>query len=89
VGQVLELQSRKSWSSGVARCLLCGCEEVAVAPAGVVWMECSRCHAMKSAYVNACERDGAEWRCGCGNDLFHVKPEGVYCPNCGEWQEGF
>jgi hypothetical protein len=27
--------------------------------------------------------------CLCGCQFFHITPDGVYCPNCGEWQRGF
>lgn len=77
-------------NSGKARCMACRHEHVAVAPVGVVWMECPECHAMKALFIGACERQGeAHWTCNCGNDLFHATPEGFYCPNCGEWQKGF
>lgn len=77
-------------NTGKARCMACGHEEIAVAPVGVVWMECSECHAMKSLFIGPCEIEGAaHWTCNCGNDLFHATPEGFYCPNCGEWQRGF
>lgn len=75
---------------GTSRCMACGHEDVTVAPVGVVWMECSACHAQKALFVGACEQQGAaHWTCACGNDLFHVTPEGLYCPNCGAWQQGF
>ena len=76
--------------TGPARCIACGHEEIAVAPIGVVWMECSECHAMKVLFKHAvCDESRLHWTCNCGNDLFHATPEGFYCPNCGEWQRGF
>lgn len=36
--------------------------------------------------------EGTTWlecpQCGCGNFLFQVTPEGIYCPRCGVWAEG-
>jgi hypothetical protein len=93
MSKVVSLAERKEKeaprSTGKAICMLCGHEQVSVAPTGVTWMECANCHSMKSHFIYPCERDGEQWKCDCGNNLFHVKPEGYYCPNCGEWQNGF
>ena len=87
MSSVVELDEYRPHNSGKARCLTCSHEHVAVAPVGVTWMECPACHTFKATWVGACQRDGLEWQCKCGNDLFHVKPEGTYCPHCGEWQK--
>ena len=76
--------------SGKARCLQCKHEWVAVCPVGTEWLECPECHSIKGHMLYSCLReDTAHWTCGCGNDLFYVVPEGIYCPNCGEWQNGY
>ena len=75
--------------SGIAICLDCKHEWAAVAPVGVVWLECPSCSLARGRFKYQHERDGEQWKCNCGNDLFHVKPEGIYCPNCGVWCEGF
>ena len=75
--------------SGETRCLACGHEWVAVAPVGTVFLECPSCSLVKGMLKYPCEREGEHWECNCGNSLFHITPDGVYCPNCGEWAEGF
>ena len=92
MAEIIGIDSLKAapHNSGLARCMVCKHEHQAVAPVGVVWMECPECHAQKALFVGSCERRGeAHWTCACGNDLFHATPEGFYCPNCGEWQKGF
>lgn len=74
--------------SGQAFCLDCQHEWVAVVPIGTLWLECPSCTLVRGRLKFQCERVGEQWECGCGNDLFHVTPDGVYCPNCGAWQEG-
>jgi hypothetical protein len=75
--------------SGKARCLACRHEWVAVAPVGTRWMECPSCTLERGRFVAQVERNCAHWHCGCGCDLFYVVEDGIYCPNCGEWQHGF
>jgi hypothetical protein len=29
------------------------------------------------------QKNGEHWECKCGNALFFIRPQGVYCPNCG------
>jgi len=78
--------------SGVAMCLDCKNEWAAVAPhldGFPIWLECPKCGLIRGRFKYQHERFGEQWSCGCGNDLFHIKPEGIYCPNCGTWQEGY
>ena len=85
-----EREKRSPHLSGWAHCIACGEEWVAVSPAGTVWLTCPKCKSEKGLYSYSCVREGtSHWICNCGNDLFHITPEGMYCPNCGEWQEGF
>ena len=76
-------------NAGMAKCLVCGHREVTVAPTGVVFMECSECHCERKVYELPVEREGKHWYCQCGNAHFLITPDGVYCPNCGDWQRGF
>lgn len=93
MGDVINLAFKKdegqSHNTGKAFCLVCKKIWVAVAPTGVVWLQCPQCGAMKGLYKYSCLRDEARWVCNCGNDLFHVTPNGYYCPNCGQWAKGF
>lgn len=74
---------------GKARCLACRHEWIAVAPVGVVWMECPSCSLERGRYIAQIERPGEHWHCNCGNELFFATNDGFYCPNCGTWQNGF
>ena len=89
LASIREAKKIDGYMVGEARCLSCGHKWVSVAPIGVLWLECPECHCMKGRYVHPNERDVPHWKCNCGNDLFYVTPDGYYCPNCGEWAEGF
>ncbi len=89
---VIELrpkQQEEPHLSGRALCLSCRHEWVAVAPIGAVWLECPSCHLERGRFIAQVCRDGDHWHCNCGNNLFYVTADGFYCPNCGEWQNGF
>jgi len=87
--KVININERRPHLSGEAFCILCKAQWVAVAEVGTVWLGCPECGAIKGLLRWPCERGGQHWHCNCGNDLFHIAPEGVYCPNCGSWQTGF
>ena len=74
--------------TGPARCMCCGREWQAVAPTGVLFLECPECHTEKGVFVGACwPEEGTEVReCNCGNQLFVLTREGHLCPNCGTYQ---
>ena len=76
-------------STGKARCIACNYEWTAEAPTGVEWLECPSCSLIKGVFVHINEREDPHWVCNCGNQLFKINTEGVYCPNCGCWQSGF
>lgn len=75
--------------AGQARCIACANEWVSVAPIGTAWLECPSCKCEKGLMKYPCAREGKTWHCHCANELFYVTPEGIYCPNCGDWQQGF
>lgn len=75
-------------SSGTAICLDCKHEWVAVVPTGTLWLECPKCTLTRGRYKFQHSIDGAQWICHCGNDLFHIMPTRMYCPNCGKDVEG-
>lgn len=74
-----------------AKCMLCQKTWVAArAPVGTVWLVCPFCGCNRGYFVYPCEyKESEEWVCDCGNKLFRVYLEGVFCPNCGIWQYGF
>ena len=72
--------------SGQARCMDCKHEWQAVAPVDTWWLECPSCSLPKGRFIGTFQKSDRHWTCHCGNDLFHVAPAGIYCPNCGDWQ---
>ena len=82
-------EERQAHSTGRARCLDCKHEWIAVAPVGVTWMECPKCSLERGRFIFAHLIEKPRWECNCGNDLFYATADGMYCPNCGEWQHGF
>ena len=76
-------------SFGKARCLACKHEWVAVAPVGAIWLDCPECTLERGRFIAQHEREGEHWHCLCGNNLFQATRNGMYCPNCAEWQKGF
>jgi len=80
---------REPHKEGTAICANCGHEWVAIAPLGVMELECPECRCMKGYFVHPCEKEAKHWTCNCGSILFSITPDGVYCPNCGLDQEGF
>jgi DNA-directed RNA polymerase subunit RPC12/RpoP len=75
--------------SGVARCVGCGHEWTAVCehvkgdpPPFLDCPDCGRQFGLFKFPFHPGETE-ALWVCNCGNDLFHVTPDGVFCPSCG------
>jgi hypothetical protein len=75
--------------TGEVRCMACGHEWIAVCPSGTTLLDCPQCQCTKGFLRHEVLRDGELWVCHCGNDLFHMTPNGIYCPHCGDWQKGF
>ena len=86
---VVDIASRRSHKTGDARCLACRHEWTAVAPLDADWLDCPSCTLVRGRFVGPCEREGLQWACNCGNDLFHLTPDGIYCPHCAAWQWGW
>jgi hypothetical protein len=77
--------------SGIAQCMVCfNTWEVLGAAVGTIWLRCPVCDSEKGHFKYPCAKtDTQEWICNCDNTLFRVYLEGVFCPHCGKWQEGF
>jgi hypothetical protein len=69
--------------TGEAVCLCCHTTWTCVVPVGSTWLECPSCTLTAGRMRYPVQRPGAHWTCKCGNDLFHVTPDGMYCPSCG------
>ena len=92
--QVIDLSAvrdnAKPHVAGQARCISCGREWAAVTQSVQEWLECPNCRRNLGRLINHVEETGKpHWTCGCGNDLFFIQPERIYCPVCGATQEGF
>lgn len=79
--------------TGKARCLSCKHEWVQIAPESEdgyydLWHECPLCGLNFGRFINDICEDGKKvWSCGgCGNELFKVAEEHIYCPLCGKIQ---
>lgn len=74
---------------GPARCIRCQhCWEAVVHETELRqrdgWFDCPECKDVGVArFTGRHAYDGAVWKCRCGNDWFHVIPEGWFCPGCG------
>jgi hypothetical protein len=73
--------------TGDAFCICCKHTWVAVAVIGTEWLECPNCETTKGRFnFPVVAKEVAHWNCACGNDLFHITEEYLYCPNCGQEQ---
>ena len=96
MGDVVELKPSRSTSdkdgphlSGQAVCVACRHKWEAVAPVGVVHLECPSCRRMWGEFKNPVEPDEA-WACHCGNQLFFIKrDQTILCRKCGDLQTGW
>jgi hypothetical protein len=78
-------EDKEPHSRGPARCLDCKHEWEAIAHQDAVWLECPKCSLNKGRFLGAFSLGKFKWFCNCENDLFHITPDGSYCPNCGSW----
>lgn len=89
MSNVVELKKKKEpHGAGEAFCLQCGHEWVAVAPIGVVHLNCPNCGTCKGLYrfPFAPNEGEVERVCNCGNKYFCFTLKGHMCPNCGTYQ---
>jgi Zn finger protein HypA/HybF involved in hydrogenase expression len=67
----------------VCRCIDCQHEFTVAQEVGQMWYDCPSCKAHKGHLVFDYVRPGPHIKCECGNTMFRVSMEAVYCPNCG------
>lgn len=88
MADILQFKQRESaHSRGWASCQHCRHKWQAVAPAGVVELECPKCHSMKGLYIYGHEDDESTWLCKCGCHVFTISETGAVCWKCGVKQE--
>ena len=82
-----EAEVKQTQGVGAAFCMQCNHTWEATAPTGVVDLECPECKTMKGHFKFPFAPPSTHlWTCNCSNQLFNATPEGIFCPNCGEWQ---
>lgn len=81
-------QKHDPHGTGEAFCIHCGHTWTAVAPVGVVDLECPVCQTMKGKWRFEFQpaRGTMVRECNCGNQLFYLTEEGHLCANCGIYQ---
>lgn len=89
---VLQLDAYRPHREGTAICAACKHTWEAVAPTGVIFLECPECSTLKGQFRCVSEPDDAlVWNCNCGSTLFQrFKTKhgvGWMCVNCGIWAE--
>jgi len=92
MGDVLQFRRRepeKQHGTGMAFCIGCGHEWVAVAEAGTTVLQCPECQAHKGKWCFEFYPASGQLvrQCNCGNQLFYMTPDGHMCANCGIYQE--
>ena len=80
---IVDFPVKDNHLTGTAKCMMCRHEWIAVVPIGTLWFECPACKGKAGRYVNQVEKDGDHWHCKCGNDLFYIRPNDIYCSRCG------
>jgi DNA-directed RNA polymerase subunit RPC12/RpoP len=87
---IIEFKKKEQYTEGVARCMNCHHEWHAVTPFShyetTDWLECPECGFEKAKLKYPFSIGKEYWACNCGNDLFHISTEFIYCPNCGREQ---
>ena len=85
MAEVVNLFAPKTepYGEGPAKCLACKHEWEAVAPLGQVHLECPACSTHLGVWRHPFVREEEHWRCRCGNELFSITRNCIYCPACG------
>ena len=82
---VFDSQGEKT---GLVHCMNCKAQWKARAPADTNVLECPECGLMRGTwYMPFMNVSREHWACECGNDLFRITADEIYCPNCGKEQE--
>jgi len=82
VSKVANISDYKRHISGNAKCLSCGYEWVAIAPAGATTLECTECKTNKGVFTGLVSPETV-YECECGNQHFYISPDDLICSLCG------
>lgn len=86
MGDIVEFGRKEPTLTGQAICTVCRHEWVSVSPAGTFELECPDCKSTKAVFKHFVDRSDQEhFKCNCGNFLFSVTKNGIYCVNCANW----
>lgn len=66
-----------------AQCINCQHEFMLSQEKGQEWYECPSCHTHKARVKYEYLRPEPTLECQCGNKLFFITQQHIYCPNCG------
>jgi hypothetical protein len=90
MGDVVDMDSYRGgqWLAAEVCCMNCGYRWGAAAPIGTVVFECPNCECEKGLTDSLVVRNGDHMVCRCGNDLFRVTRQEVYCVVCGTGMAG-
>ena len=86
MGKLISLDEHRPHLSGQALCLVCGYEWIAVAPVGIMHLECPKCERIQGVIKNAIEPSGEQsyYQCNCGESMFFALAMGwLLCRKCG------
>lgn len=71
--------------SGEAKCIACSHDWVAIAPVGVMELECPKCESMLGMFIwPTAPKSEKVWTCDCGCQLFYIVDDGNQCYRCGD-----
>lgn len=91
MAKILDIDKLRPHRAGMVDCVSCGHTWVAVIPVSDMApaLECPSCGKMKGQFRARPWQKKNTWTCTCGNDLFQITPDGIYCPDCGDWQDPY
>lgn len=86
MGEVLDINKNKPFSTGPARCLHCGHGWIAVAPVPLTTFDCPSCGLSKGVWQGLVVPNEPIYMCvvnDCGNDVFWLLRDCTMCTKCG------
>lgn len=72
---------RTEHTRGKVKCLNCKDEWNVIASVGACEFNCQKCNTMTGVYCTTISPETV-FECECGNDLYYIAPEGMFCAKC-------